>query len=177
MSIADEIRRARMKGSAEAINRRHRQAQEQARQLQSSMKAPTPSSGVNPGFAAQLEAKRKEAKAFEEHRDSILTNEQRIAQLQLEGKLPPSVPVPVGYEPTAEEVLGDLVISETVTDPDQLESVPTADEVLNAPRAEDETEPLTHQQLNPGLQGALKQAAFASGARPGNVERNRSKKR
>lgn len=164
-----------MKGSAEAINRRHRQAQEEARRLRDRMQTPTPPSGVHPDFAAQLEVKRKQAKAFEEHRDAALTNEQRIAQLQLEGKLPPTVPVAVGYEPTAEEVLGDLVVSETVTSADEVETLPTADEVLDEPRHE--AEAVTHQQLNPALQGALEQAAFASGARTGNTEKKRSKNR
>ncbi len=183
MTIERELARVRAKASGEAINRRHRRAREAAARMQADQKEPAAANGVNPDFAAQIEAAKKRVKAFNEHRDEgPIATQRRIARLRLEGKLPPATVENVGYEPTAEEVLGDLAMSETETE--DVQHVPTAEEVLNTPQDDEdpepeesgETEALTHQQLNPALRGALQKAALETDRPTANPSNKRSKR-
>lgn len=183
MSIERELARVRAKTNAEEINRRHRRAQEAAERARANMTAPSNPSGVSTEFQNQLQAARKRAQQAAK-RDPREAADERLAQLRASGQLPPAVPENVGYEPTAEEVLGELGAAPgPVTDPELTESVPTADEVLDSERegpiqeAAGVTEPLTHQQLNPALRGALERAALETAKRPANNHSKRSKHR
>lgn len=176
MTVKDELMRARARGDAQAINRRHRAAREAQEKMRAALRPPTPPSGLHPDFAAQLGAAKKRAKAALDRRGDGPDTQARIDRLRAAGVIAPENPDGVGYEPTAEEVLGELAEpAEPISDPEQVESVPTAEEVLSAPRGDEETavgetEPLTHQQLNPALRGALQQAAVETARRLGNTQ-------
>lgn len=129
MSIERELARKRNQANAEAINRRHRRAREQAARLAASRSPVAPINGVSPGFAAQIDAARRRAKAASEGRLPE-SPQDAIERLRREGKLPPADPAAgVGYEPTAEEVLGELAASDLPAE--STETLPSADEVLS----------------------------------------------
>lgn len=129
MGLAEEIARVRMKARGVEINARHRRGREAAARVAGAMGPPAPPDGIHPKFAESLEAARKQAK------DTVLRAESkrnppvdRIDQLVREGKLPPRPNSGgVGYEPTPEEVLGDLA---EATAPEGTEDLPDAATVL-----------------------------------------------
>ena len=128
MGLAEEIARVRQRARGAEINARHRRGRERARQMAAAMAPSTPADGVNPDFAKQLEAAQQRAKAAMERRENPKAPADRIQQLVMEGKLPPRVgDAGVGYEPTAEEVLGELG---EPTAPHGTEDLPDADAVL-----------------------------------------------
>lgn len=128
MGLAEDIARVRQRARGAEINARHRRGREKARQMAAAMAPSTPADGVNPQFAQSLEAARKRAKVALEQREKPKAPSDRIQQLVMEGKLPPRAgDGGVGYEPTAEEVLGELG---EPTAPDGTEDLPDADAVL-----------------------------------------------
>lgn len=130
MGLAEDIARVRARARGAEINARHRRSREQAKRVSAAMGAPAPADGVHPQFAQSLDAARARAKqaataADAQRRPPV----DRIQQLVLEGKLPPRPgDHGVGYEPTPEEVLGDL--SEPPA-PDGTEELPDAAAVLS----------------------------------------------
>ena len=156
MSIEKELANRRHKLAAADIQRRHRRAQDAAKRLQATINKSSPN-GVNPSFADQLAKAAKRTKALNDSPAEDVNA--RIDRLRLEGKLPPKSPdADVGYEPTAEEVLGNLAVSEPISAPDAVESVPTVDEALE----QDPAEAVHPLQLNPALRGAIDEAARAT---------------
>lgn len=129
MGLAEEIARVRQKARGVEINARHRRARERAAQLAGAMKETTPIDGVNPRFASALDAARAKAKAAADARDQGPRDpSDRIEQLVREGKLPPRPgDLGVGYEPTPEEILGDLAEASA---PEGTEDLPDAAAVL-----------------------------------------------
>lgn len=129
MGLAEDIARVRARARGAEINARHRRSKEVARRVSAAMGAPAPADGVHPDFAKTLDAARARAKeamtaAEAPHRAPV----DRIQQLVLEGKLPPRPgDHGVGYEPTPEEVLGDLTEPPA---PDGTEDLPDAASVL-----------------------------------------------
>lgn len=136
MGLAEEIQRVRMRARGSEINARHRRAREQAQQMKAAMGAVTPIDGVNEAFAARLDQARLKAKAAADRRDAQPQDPNgRIEQLVREGKLPPRPGAPgVAYEPTPEEILGDLA---GASPPEGTEDLPDAAAVLagDAPAA------------------------------------------
>ncbi len=131
MSIADELQRRRHKTSAEGIQRRHRQAQASAQRLAQTLVQHSGPSCVHPAFQAALaDAQRKTAAALNApveraDLDAVLD------KLRVEGKLPPiEKPDNVGYEPTPEEILGELAVARSSPAPHGTEASPSADDVL-----------------------------------------------
>ena len=91
------------------------------------MQAPAPVDGINPQFAQTLEAARTRAKEALTRADTRAPVD-RIEQLVREGKLPPRPGGSgVGYEPTPEEILGDLGKASA---PEGTEDLPDAAAVL-----------------------------------------------
>lgn len=135
MGLAEQIARVRLKARGAEINARHRRAKERSARTQAAMAAPAPIDGVHPSFAQHLDAARARAKKATELAESKPRTADRIEQLVREGKLPPRTgDLGVGYEPTAEEVLGDWA---EPTNPDGTEELPDAATVLagDAPEA------------------------------------------
>jgi hypothetical protein len=136
MSIEKELDRRRFLVSAEGIARRHRQAQLDAERLMRTSAQPTPSDGVDPSFRSQIEAAQQKVKAA---LDAPLVRgdlDHVLGKLREQGKLPPvEKPNNVGYEPTPEEILGDLAALPE-REPEELEDTPSADEVLSGEAAE-----------------------------------------
>jgi len=133
MSIEQDLARRRNQANAKTINARHRRLREQAQRLAASQGAVSSPDGVSPQFAGQLDAARKRAAAALRAREEDPTRgppESALDRLVREGKLPPRNNAGVGYEPTAEDVLGDLAHSEA-TAPDGTETLPDADAVLS----------------------------------------------
>lgn len=137
----------------------------------------TPADGVNPQFAQSLEAARQRAKAAMDQRENQKSAGDRIQQLVMEGKLPPRAgDAGVGYEPTAEEVLGELG---EPTAPDGTETLPDADAVL---AGDTETAPGDWGQAPaPAASTALPGAALAPSvapplARPGQPVQHKRKR-
>lgn len=101
------------------------------------MKEVTPIDGVNPRFAAALKGAREKAQAAAAAREQGPRDpSERIDQLVREGKLPPRPgDLGVGYEPTPEEILGEL--AEAQPPPGGTEELPDAAAVLagDAPAA------------------------------------------
>jgi hypothetical protein len=130
MGLAEDIARVRQRARGAEINARHRRARERSQQMAAAMAPSTPADGVNPDFAKQLEAARQRAKSALEASEAQPKNpSDRIQQLVMEGKLPPRPgDGGVGYEPTAEEVLGELG---EPTAPDGTEELPDAAAVLS----------------------------------------------
>lgn len=129
MGLAEEIARVRSRARGAEINARHRRAREKARQVTAAMKETTPIDGVNRQFASALDAAREKARAATAAREEQPRDPgERIEQLVREGKLPARAGgLGVGYEPTPEEILGEL--SEAAA-PDGTEELPDADAVL-----------------------------------------------
>jgi hypothetical protein len=131
MSIEKELDRRRFQVSAEGIARRHRQAQLDAERLMRTSTQPTPSDGVDPSFRSQIEAAQQKTKAA---LDAPLIRgdlDHVLGKLREQGKLPPvEKPDNVGYEPTPEEILGDLAAL-PAREPEELEDTPSADQVLS----------------------------------------------
>lgn len=136
MGLAEEIARVRMKARGVEINARHRRGREAAARVAGAMGPPAPPDGIHPKFAESLEAARAKAKAALVRADSKRNAPtDRIDQLVREGKLPPRTGnLGVGYEPTPEEVLGDLAEASA---PEGTEDLPDAAAVLagDAPEA------------------------------------------
>jgi hypothetical protein len=173
MSLEKELARRRFQASAKDIQRRHRKGQEAAKRLVQMHAQHGGPDGVHPNFRAQLDAAAKKVRddAQGEGRPDL---DNVIDRLRAEGKLPPAVPSDdVGYEPTPEEVLGDLAVSRPLTEPEQLESVPSADQVLSS-------DPVMFEQLNPALRGAIESAAQRLQAKPvapsGRVDKNKRRR-
>src|ERR1044071_6693518 len=131
MGLAEEIARVRMRARGAEINARHRRSKEKAREIAGRMGATTPIDGVAPPFGLALDAARAKAKAAAAERDAKATAQpprDRIEQLVREGKLPPRPgDLGVGYEPTPEEILGDLA---EPAYPSGTETLPDAASVL-----------------------------------------------
>ncbi len=110
MGLAEEIARVRMRAHGAEINARHRRGKETAARMTAALKEPTPPDGVHPRFQAQLDQARAKAKDAATKADSKpRVPLDRIEQLVREGKLPARPgDHGVGYEPTPEEILGDL---------------------------------------------------------------------
>src|SRR6185295_14799923 len=130
MSIEKELARRRFQTSADGIQRRHRQAQETAARLSRTVTQTSQPNGVHPSFRGQIEAAQLKAKAIA---DAPLTRpdlDHVLGKLREQGKLPPvEKPDNVGYEPTPEEILGELAASPG-SDPAGLEDSPSVDDVL-----------------------------------------------
>lgn len=135
-SIEAELARRRFKASAEGIQRRHRLAQAQAARLAAAVPDTGDPSGVNPTFRLQLEAAQLKAKALNDRPVVRPDLDQVVERLRAEGKLPPAEqPHNVGYEPTPEEILGDLVAP---AHPGGHETTPSAEDVLSGVPETDE---------------------------------------
>lgn len=120
-----------MKARGAEINARHRRGREAAQRLAAGMGAPASPDGVDPRFAQKLEDARKRAKAAADQKAAASPRApvDRIEQLVREGKLPPRAgDLGVGYEPTAEEILGEL--GADAVPPDGVEDLPDVDAVL-----------------------------------------------
>jgi hypothetical protein len=131
MGLAEEIARVRMKARGAEINARHRRGREAAQRVAAGMGAPASPDGVDPVFAKTLEDARKRAKTAADQKaaGSPRAPVDRIEQLVREGKLPPRTgDLGVGYEPTAEEILGEL--GADAAPPDGVEELPDVDAVL-----------------------------------------------
>ena len=98
--------------------------------MTAAMKAPAPADGIHPGFAQALDAARTRAKESLTRADAKgRAPVDRIEQLVREGKLPPRPGGSgVGYEPTPEEILGDLGEASA---PEGTEDLPDAATVLS----------------------------------------------
>ena len=139
------------------------------------MGPPAPPDGVHPEFQRTLDQARERAKVAAERAETLKakTPTERIEQLVREGKLPPRPGTGVGYEPTPEEILGDLV---DALPPDGTEDLPDAASVLGsdgkpwgqAPGAPSEG-PAVTPEGPPGAPGV------AQGARVGQSKRKRGK--
>ncbi len=130
MTLADEIARVRMRAHGAEINARHRRSRETAARMTAALKEPTPPDGVHPRFQQQLDQARAKAKADAAKADSKPRAPlDRIEQLVREGKLPARPgDHGVGYEPTPEEILGDLAGEQA---PEGTEDLPDAATVLS----------------------------------------------
>lgn len=129
-SIEAELARRRFKASAEGIQRRHRLAQAQAARLAATVPDTGDPTGVNPTFRLQLEAAHLKARALNDRPIVRSDLDHVVERLRAEGKLPPAEqPVDVGYEPTPEEILGDLAAP--APHPGGTETTPSAEDVLS----------------------------------------------
>lgn len=129
MGLAEEIARVRMKARGAEINARHRRGKEKASRLAAAMGPPAPIDGVHPDFAKKLDAARARAKEQAE-RSQPRSPTERIDELVRQGKLPPRPgDLGVGYEPTPEELLGELA---EAAPPDGTEDLPDAASVLSS---------------------------------------------
>lgn len=132
MGLAEQIARVRMQARGAEINARHRRAREKAQRMHSQMGPAAPPDGAHPEFQKTLDGARERARLATERSLSTPKNpEDRIEQLVREGKLPPRANSPgVGYEPTAEEILGE--IGAEASPPDGTEELPDAASVLGS---------------------------------------------
>ena len=132
MSIADELQRRAHKASAEGIQRRHRQAQAAAARLAATVTEHGGTSGAHPAFLAQLAAAQKRAHTIANAPLERSDLDHVLERLRAEGKLPAlEKPDNVGYEPTPEEILGELAHEASpASDPGAIESLPTVEDVL-----------------------------------------------
>jgi len=131
MSIADELQRRRHKTSAEGIQRRHRQAQASAQRLAQTLVQHSGPSCVHPAFQAALADAQRQTKAKLNAPVERADLDSVLDKLRTEGKLPPiEKPDNVGYEPTPEEVLGELAVARSSPAPHGTEESPSVDEVL-----------------------------------------------
>lgn len=144
MTLADEIARVRSRARGAEINARHRRGREKAQRMAAGMGPPAPPDGVHPEFARSLDAARERARVTVAKTEAkgAKAPVDRIEQLVREGKLPPRTgDAGVGYEPTAEEILGELGAG--ASPPDGTEDLPDAASVLagDALPRRDDTEP------------------------------------
>lgn len=136
MSVAEEIRRLKMKKSAEIQARERRASKRTAERLASKLKSNRAPGAINdPSFLAQLDRKAREARerAGDKPRPDI---EAAMAVAREKGHLPPGHTGGTGYVPTAEEILGDEALPKATTPRlGDTEALPDADDVLNSPSA------------------------------------------
>lgn len=131
MAIADEIRRIKMRKSAELRAREARAAQRQAKRFEGQLQNNrAPGSMFDPGFKAQLDRKAREARERqgEKPRPDL---EQAIATAREKGHLPPAHEGKTSYVPTVEEILGDEALPKPGPVSENTEELPSADDVLN----------------------------------------------
>jgi hypothetical protein len=137
MSIEKELARRRFQTSADGIQRRHRQAQAQAARLSRTVTQTGTLDGVHPAFRTEVDAAREKARLAKnaplERADLGVV----LDKLRTEGKLPPvEKPDNVGYEPTPEEILGELAAL-PVSAPERLEDSPSVEDVLASGSGDD----------------------------------------
>mgnify|MGYP001589654928 CR=1 FL=1 len=133
MTIERELATRRHKVAAEDIQRRHRIGQAAGKRLLESQKEQHGPDCVHPTFQRAIDSARVRAQAVAKRMPPPAgAHETLLERLRAEGKLPPKEPGHVGYEPTAEEVLGDLASGgEPSGAPEHTETLPSADEVLS----------------------------------------------
>lgn len=134
-TLEDQLRRKRFDASAKEIQRRHRLGQQEAARLAARMaeNQETGPGGVHPVFARHLDAARERVRTFANREPSRADVDAQLDRLRREGKLPAVEGSDhVGYEPTPEEVLGDLAAPAEPSAPDGEEWAPDADEVLSS---------------------------------------------
>jgi hypothetical protein len=136
MGIEEELRRRRHVAAAKDIERRHRLQQAEAARLAARMGESQQSGpgGVHPTFAASLDAAKERARTFASRTPTRSEIDEKLERLRAEGKLPPHPERSgsVGYEPTAEEILGDLAGGAPIEPPDGVEDSPSPDDVLGS---------------------------------------------
>lgn len=171
-TLEEQLRRKRFDASAKDIQRRHRQGQQAAERLRNRIGgSETPPSGVHPDFQAQLDAARRRAKAAAQH-DTRSDLDHQLERLRAEGKLPPLERADnVGYEPTPEEVLGDLAAPSEPSAPNGEEWAPDAEAVLSSdpPTVDASPEPVSQPVQQPAKQQKL--------ARPAAVRQSTGKRK
>jgi hypothetical protein len=131
MSIAEGIRKIKMRKSAELRAREARAAKRAAEQFGKKLKNNRePGSMYDPGFVALLDKRAREAR--ERMGNPRPDLDRAIATAREKGHLPPAHDAGTGYVPTAEEILGDEALPKPPAPPgDDTEELPSADEVLN----------------------------------------------
>ena len=138
MSVADEIRRVKMRKSAELKARETRAAKREAKRLEGRLQSNrAPGAMFDTGFKAQLDRKAREAKerAGDQPRPDL---DQAIAVARQKGHLPPAHDAGTSYVPTVEEILGDEVLPKPPAPTEgDTENLPSADDVLNTPRSDE----------------------------------------
>lgn len=178
--IEQELARRRHKAAAAEIQRRHRQRQADAARLSARVFEETSPSGVHPEFAREIGRARKRAEAARKAPLPRADLEVVVSKLRSQGKLPPQQDGNnVGYEPTPEEVLGDLAAPSEPFAPDGVEDSPSADDVLSG-WGPDATAESNTESAEPPAALAPAAAERTGLARPGPVvqatrKRNRSK--
>jgi len=137
MTIADDIRRVKMRKSAELKARETRAAKREAKRLEGRLQSNrAPGAMFDTGFKAQLDRKAREAKerAGDQPRPDL---DQAIAVARQKGHLPPAHDAGTSYVPTVEEILGDEALPKPPAPTGgDTENLPSADDVLNNPAPE-----------------------------------------